>query len=241
MSRVQRLSQDVIWDCSQNEGIECFVGRLARLRCIARRLEPNARVLNIGIGAGFFEKEALARSIEVHSLDPKARAVQQVKELLGGAGRAKVGYCQEIPWPDGFFDRVVMSEVLKHLADDSLGETLTEVHRGLSAGGLFCGTVPAREHLHEQVVVCPCCGSRFHRWGHLQSFDCRRMLSLLEREYDVIKVSERDFVTWRTLNWKGRIRGAMRIMLRALGAHGSGETIYFYAMKRNGRDGAYVG
>ena len=64
------------------------------------------------------------------------------------------------------------------------------------------------------------------------------MLSLLEREYDVIKVSERDFVTWRTLNWKGRIRGAMRIMLRALGAHGSGETIYFCAIRRNGRNGA---
>ena len=235
------MSQDVIWDYFQNEGIERFAGSLARLRFIARRFEPDTKVLNIGIGAGFFEKEALSRSIKVHSLDPNARAVEQIKDQLGNAGCAKVGYCQEIPWPEGFFDGVVMSEVLEHLADDSLGQTLTEVHRVLRVGGLFCGTVPARERLHEQVVVCPCCGGRFHRWGHLQSFDRPRMLTLLEQEYDVVNLSERDFVTWRTLNWKGRIRGAMRIMLRALGAHGSGETIYFCATKRNGRDGAYGG
>ena len=164
MSRVQRLSQDVIWDCSQNEGIECFVGRLARMRCIARRLEPNARVLNTEIGAGFFEKDALSRSNGVHSRGRNPRAVQQVKNQLRDAGRAKVGNCQEIPWPEGFFDGVVMSEVLEHLADDSLGQTLTEVHRVLRVGGLFCVTIPARERLHEQGAVCPCCGGRFHRW-----------------------------------------------------------------------------
>ena len=155
MSRQQRLSQDVIWDYFQNEGIERFAGSLARLRFIARRFEPNTRVLNIGIGAGFFEKEALARSIEVHSWDPNACAVQQVKEQLEEAGRAKVGYFQETPWPDGFVDGVVMSDVLEHLADDTLGQTLAEVHRVLRAGGRFCGTVLARERLHEPVVVCP--------------------------------------------------------------------------------------
>ena len=77
-------------------------------------------------------------------------------------------------------------------------------------GGLFCGTVPARERLDENVVVCPCCRSKFHRWGHLQSFDCARIRTLLEQDFDVGNLSERDFVTWGTLNWKGRIRGVMR-------------------------------
>ena len=72
----------------------------------------------------------------------------------------------------------------------------------------------------------------------MQSFDRPRVLSLLGLEYDVVNVSERDFVTWRMLNWKGRIRGAMRIMLRALGARGSGEMIYFCAIRGNGRNGA---
>ena len=241
VSRQQRLSQDLIWDYFQNEGIERFAGSFARLRFIARRFEPNTRVLNIGIGAGFFEKEALSRSIKVHSLDPNARAVEQIKDQLGDAGCAKVGYCQEIPWPEGFFDGVVMSEVLEQLADDSLGQTLTEVHRVLRVGGLFCGTVPARERLHEQVVVCPCCGGRFHRWGHLQSFDRPRMLTLLEREYDVVKLSERDFVDMANAQLEGQDTRCHADHASALGAHGSGETIYFCAIKRNGRDGTYAG
>ena len=234
------MNQDAIWDYFQNEGVASFAGSLARLRFIARRFRPHTRVLNIGVGAGFFEKEALARSIDVHSLDPSARTVQQLKDDLGECARAKVGYCQQIPWPDCYFDGVVMSEVLEHLADHVLGQTLREVHRVLKAGGLFCGTVPARERLHEQLVVCPCCRSRFHRWGHLQSFDCARIRTLLEQDYDVAKLLERHFITWGTRDWKGKIGGAMRIMLRVLGAHGSGETIYFCGRKRNSCDGVYA-
>jgi SAM-dependent methyltransferase len=231
------LSQDAIWDYFQNEGVARFAGSLARLRFIARRFEPGTRVLNIGVGAGFFEKEALSRSIDVHSLDPSARSLQHISDDLQKSGRAKVGYCEEIPWPMGYFDGVVLSEVLEHLSDEILVQALSEVLRVLKAGGLFCGTVPARERLQENVVVCPCCRSKFHRWGHLQSFDCARIRTLLEQDYDVVHLSERDFVTWGTLNWKGRIRGVMRIVLRALGTHGSGETIYFSARKLNGHDG----
>ena len=119
------MSQDVIWDYFQNEGVASFAGSVARLRFIARRFEPGTRVLNIGVGAGFFEKEALSRSIDVHSLDPSARAVQQLGGDLQESGRAKVGYCQEIPWPIGYFDGVVMSEVLEHLSDQVLAQALS--------------------------------------------------------------------------------------------------------------------
>ena len=226
------MNPDLIWDYFQTEGVDSFAGSLARLRFISRRFRPGTRVLNIGVGAGTFEKEALKRNIDVHSLDPSARALQLLGSDAVDNGRAKVGYCQQIPWSSGFFDGVVMSEVLEHLANDALGQTLREVDRVLRVGGLFCGTVPARERLRDQLVVCPCCGSRFHRWGHLQSFDRARIRSLLEQDYFVRTLSERNFVTWRTLNWKGRIGSAARIILRSVGVHGSRETIFFCATKR---------
>ena len=84
--------------------------------------------------------------------------------------------------------------------------------------------------------MCPCCNSKFDRWGHLQSFDWARIGILLEQDYEVGNLSEHDFVTWGTLNWKGRIGCVLRIMLRALGPDGSGKTIYFCARKLNGPD-----
>ena len=101
--------------------------------------------------------------------------MQQIRGDLQESGRAKVGYCQVSPWPIGCFDGVVPSEVLEHLSDQGLGRAPSEVNRVLKAGGLFCGTVPARDRLHENVMVCPYCNSKFYRWRHQQSFDCARM------------------------------------------------------------------
>src|SRR3712207_7275576 len=50
-------------------------------------------------------------------------------------------------------------------------QTLDEVRRVLKSGGRFIGTVPYREDLPANEVMCPHCSSTFRRWGHEQSFD----------------------------------------------------------------------
>ncbi|HEX6559354.1 MAG TPA: hypothetical protein VF021_07820, partial [Longimicrobiales bacterium] len=74
--------------------------------------------------------------------------------------------------------------------------------------------------------------ARFHRWGHMQSFDVARMSSLLSSEFDVERVYERRFVTWSTLNWKGKTAALLQLMLHALGVKGSNENVVFRARKR---------
>jgi predicted SAM-dependent methyltransferase len=64
------------------------------------------------------------------------------------------------------FDVAIMSEVLEHLGERELVDSLGEVQRVLRPGGRFIGTVPARENLSAAMVVCSHCAERFHRWRH---------------------------------------------------------------------------
>lgn len=225
-------NQDVVWDYFQNEGIASFDGSETRLSYLVNQIRPGKRVLNIGVGSGKFEELGLLRGLDIYSLDPSERTIESLKRRLSIGEKGRVGYSQRIPFPDVFFDAVVMSEVLEHLSDGVLEKTIEEVHRVLVLGGAFLGTVPAREDLMEQVTVCPCCGNKFHRWGHLQTFDTSRVRDTLGPLFEFKTLKERSFFSWNTLNWKGKIYAFMKSSLRVvMGVHGSGERILFIAKK----------
>ena len=135
------MNQDAIWDYFQNEGVASFDGSGARLSYLVKKVAPGSRVLNIGVGSGVFERLGIARGIDVHCIDPSKRAIESLREKLGIGEKARVGYSQEIPFGDHYFDVVVMSEVLEHLTDDVLERTIAEVHRVLAdpsrGGGIY--------------------------------------------------------------------------------------------------------
>jgi len=222
--------QRKIWDHFQGEGVAAFDGSSGRLRFIARHI-GRERVLNIGVGDGSFEAAAVARGAEVYSVDPSEDAIARVRERLSLGDRARVGFGQELPFEDDTMDTVVVSEVLEHLDDEILRGTLDEIRRVLRPGGRVLGTVPAREDLQRNRVVCPHCGEHFHRWGHAQTFDVGSMRTLLSQRFTVRELSEKLFVTWSQLNWKGRIVALASRVLAALGVRGSHQNIWFVAVK----------
>jgi len=220
-----------IWDYFQNEGADSFRWARPRLAYLAGLLPSGADVLDIGVGDGTFERLAAARGLNVHVLDPDPKAIERARIELGLGDRARTGFGQTLPWPDGSFDAVVVSEVLEHLDDTTLRATLGEVQRVLRPSGRLIGTVPADEALDEQRVVCPDCGRHFHRWGHEQTFTPARMRSLLEEGFASVDVRRRWFVAWRLLNWKGRAQAFARTSLSLVGVWGSGHNLVFVARK----------
>lgn len=224
-------NQDRIWDHYQNDDPARFAGSTARQRHLVRLVRTRRRVLNIGVGAGLFERLAIQAGIDVYALDPSPRSIESLRERLGLGDRAQVGYSQHMPFPDGFFDAVVISEVMEHLSDEVLERTLVEIRRALAPGGWLVGTVPAREDLPAQRVMCPDCGKVFHRWGHQQSFDIAGMRRRLSRHFAVEHLRERLFVDYASLNWKGKIIGFLRVVARHVGVHGSNENLLFVARK----------
>ena len=114
--------------------------------------------------------------------------------------RARQGYGQHIPFESASFDRVIMTEVLEHLPTDTLHATLDEVRRVLRRGGQLTGTVPYREDLAANEVLCPRCQTQFHRWGHEQRFDAASLRTLFTQHgLRVTRVYPRtfpDFKRW---------------------------------------------
>jgi SAM-dependent methyltransferase len=219
--------QDLIWDYYQNESPESFDGSRARLQVLLARIDTAQVVLNIGCGSGIFEGLALARKIDIYSVDPSERSIGQLREALHLGEKAQVGYIQQLPFSDSHFDVVVVSEVLEHLTPVVAKAGLEEIRRVLKPGGRILGTVPSREDLRAQIAVCPSCGKRFHKWGHEQSFDPEKMEQLLRDYFCAVRVVDRPIIPWSILNWKGKCFGMIKALLWKLGIHGSNENLVF--------------
>jgi SAM-dependent methyltransferase len=114
-------------------------------------LSPGERVLDLGCGAGRHAFEVYRRGGRVVALDRDHEEIRQVRGMfvaMAVAGEAPEGAdavamqsdALRLPFPDGAFDKVIISEVLEHIpADDA---AIAEVARVLRSGGLLAVTVP---------------------------------------------------------------------------------------------------
>jgi SAM-dependent methyltransferase len=111
------------------------------------------RLLDLGSGGGRHAFEAMRRGGRVTALDYSAADLKDVSATAGAMLEAgEVTYDQwagvangdalDLPFPDGAFDRVIVSEVLEHIWDDE--RALVEIARVLRAGGRVAATVPTR-------------------------------------------------------------------------------------------------
>lgn len=227
------MDQEKIWDYYQNND---DIGNFAfnadtRYRFIADRVSAEKKALNIGVGRGGLEALLLEKGVDVYCLDPSSDSINAIRKRFGVGERAQAGYSQKMPFTDGAFDVVIMSEVLEHLSDDVLLKTIDEIKRVLRAGGVFIGTVPADENLKDSLVVCPCCGNSFHRWGHVQSFSQDRIRRIFGEKFEIQMIDRHYFGNFKNLNWKGKLSLLLKLALLKVGISGSGET-WFFMMKK---------
>jgi SAM-dependent methyltransferase len=97
---------------------------------------------------------------------------------LERAGGVPVVCCdvRRLPFPDASFDCVACCEVLEHLSDEALAETLAELRR-VSRAYVYL-TVPCEEDLRQGLCRCRRCGHVFHVHGHRQRFTPARLEAL---------------------------------------------------------------
>jgi len=105
-------------------------------------LQPGHRVLEIGCGTGSLMLLVKQRepAAEVVGLDPDPAALAIAGRKAERAGidlQLDQGFADEMPYPDGSFDRVLSSFMFHHLSTKVKENTLREVRRVLKPGGQF--------------------------------------------------------------------------------------------------------
>jgi hypothetical protein len=102
----------------------------------------------------------------------------------------------------------------------------------LKPGGVFLGTVPFEEDLAANEVVCPHCGTVFHKVGHVRSYGFASMKALLERHFDDVVVHRKAFMHTSDLGPRKRLIGFVRNLMVLSGLFTRETSLVFEARKR---------
>lgn len=225
-------NQDRIWKHFQNHAVDSFEGAIPRLNYLVKRIgrlakPPKPAVLNIGVGNGYFERQAMLCDWHVHALDPDGDAVSR---LSGEGVISRQGRIEQMPFDTAMFDFVVASEVLEHLTVAQRETGLQEIARVLKPGGWFLGTVPYEENLAAGQVVCPDCGLVFHRWGHFMSFSRADIARELAPHFKYVRVTRTAFVDF-SRGFGGNVKSLLRLILAKCGQQIAVPSILWQAQK----------
>jgi SAM-dependent methyltransferase len=90
--------QDRLWGHLQTHVRGAFDLSYPRLRFLAERCAPGARVLNIGVGTGYLEQLLVGRGVVAFSLDPSAATIERLRAELNMGEHARQGHAQRIPF-----------------------------------------------------------------------------------------------------------------------------------------------
>jgi ubiquinone/menaquinone biosynthesis C-methylase UbiE len=106
-----------------------------------RDLAPGARVMELGCGAGQFIRAvaAIRPDLKCYGSDISDSALAIAKQAHDGVVYDLSGE-KRLPYEDGFFDAIVLYDVLEHVPDPDA--ILSEVARTLKKGGVFFAFVP---------------------------------------------------------------------------------------------------
>lgn len=120
-------------------------------------LPDNAKVMELGCGAGQFIREikALRPTLACYGSDISDHAINLAKQANDGVSY-DLSAEKKLPYEDNFFDAVLIFDVLEHVTDP--GAILAEVHRTLKSGGVFYSFVP-------------CEGDALSLWNLLRKFN----------------------------------------------------------------------
>jgi len=124
-------------------GHPSYVWRFGQDRRLAliRRYAPleGKRILDVGCGLGTYVKKMCAFSEEVYGVDVDPEKVAEASRTLPNIQLAPA---EKLPFPDGFFDVVLLHEVIEHIEDDR--QAIREAHRVIKGGGRIVIFAPNR-------------------------------------------------------------------------------------------------
>ena len=123
-----------------------FTAERYRRVIAAASLRDGDRVLDYGCGdgalLGVLHRSPRGRTCELHGFDPNELAVELAGSALAASGVPAAIHAALDSIQDGYFDRVVCTEVIEHASEP--GDLLRQIARVLKPGGRAVVTTPIR-------------------------------------------------------------------------------------------------
>lgn len=186
---------------------------------LAPELEGAGTVLDYGCGGGHLLARLLEAGQRAGGVDFSSEAVEAARARFADEANFLGAWDPEACLREGRrFDVVLVVEVVEHLYDDVLDETLDRLRRLVAPGGVVIFTTPNEERLEDAEVFCPSCEHVFHRWQHVRAWSAESLGRYLEtRGFRVARSFATDFGAAalaadpaRRLSWKKRLRLRLR-------------------------------
>jgi ubiquinone/menaquinone biosynthesis C-methylase UbiE len=173
LARLRMLPIDQYVGVNKNDPIRFYnwpiIGAMYRRRvelCLAE-LHGGERILEVGFGAGvtFINLHGLYK--EIYGLDLTA-SVAEVTAVFN-ARQIEVhlqnGNVLQMPYPDGFFDGVLLISILEHLKPGEQTRAFSEIRRVLKPGGQVVYGVPVERPLMVLMFRLLGCNIREHHFS----------------------------------------------------------------------------
>jgi SAM-dependent methyltransferase len=158
--------------------------------------QPGETILDVGCGSGHYARAAAEAGARVIATDVAANYVEQTRDHVGGALAAgcefRVEDAERLSLPDGAVDKVLMTEVIEHVARPE--QAVREAARVLRRGGRLVISTPSR---FSPLNLAYAAKRRVRGYGfneHLHELTPREFRALVGRHADLERLEFVNFV-----------------------------------------------
>jgi SAM-dependent methyltransferase len=194
-----------IWDYyGSNEGYsEQYFSMLfgkAILKYVRKYVSIQGTVADYGCGTGHMmehimsdgKTKTIGFDFSEDSIDKSNEKVSGNINNLGNFYTSKLPFSVE----EDTADMLMMIEVIEHLDDSLLMESLKEARRLLRKSGVVVITTPNDEDLNKSKTICPECGCIFHKWQHVRKWSSSSLEKvMIDAGFEAIHIGT---TTWQT-------------------------------------------
>lgn len=158
-------------------------------------LKGRQSVLDYGCGTGFLLQRLVDAGWTGVGADSSSDSLAAVRQKLDGHRRFGGAYSIDAVLERGErFDALTSIEVVEHLPDEVLDDTLARWKQLLKPSGVVAITTPNEEQLAAEELYCPSCDHTYHRWQHVRSWSADSLSAYLNKSgFDVIEARATDF------------------------------------------------